>query len=87
MGPKKGTSDICGKNDSRFQQFLRFVRFDDTSTRQTRAANDKLAPIRDVWEMFVQDLRKSYIPSPDITVDEQLMPFRGRFIIYNLHAQ
>ena len=28
--------------------------------------------------MFVSQLRKYYNPGPDITVDEQLVPFRGR---------
>lgn len=62
----------------RFQAILRYLRFDNKNTRVERRATDKLAPIRDVWDMFVLQLRKFYIPGSDVTVDEQLVPFRGR---------
>ncbi|RWR99583.1 piggyBac transposable element-derived protein 4-like protein, partial [Dinothrombium tinctorium] len=39
---------------------------------------DKLAPIRRVFELFNENLRKPYKPSPNLTIDEQLMGFRGR---------
>ncbi len=69
---------------SRFRSILRFLRFDDKRTRAERAANDKLAPIRYVWDLFIGNLRKPYVPGSDITVDEQLLAFRGRcsFIVY-----
>ena len=62
----------------RFKQILRFCRFDNKNTREERRATDKLAAIRDLWTMFVATLRKYYIPGTDVTVDEQLVPFRGR---------
>ena len=62
----------------RFKQLLRYCRFDNKNTREERRATDKLAAIRDLWTMFVARLRKYYIPGTDITVDEQLVPFRGR---------
>ena len=34
--------------------------------------------IRDIWDMFIAALLKYYIPGPSMTVDEQLVPFRGR---------
>lgn len=37
-----------------------------------------MAPIRDVWEVFVSRLRSSYNPGPNCTVDEMLTPFRGK---------
>ncbi len=69
---------------NRFESILRFMRFDDKSTRAERAKNDKLAPIREIWQMFNESLRKPYKPSSDITVDEQLVGFRGRcpFLVY-----
>jgi len=48
------------------------------NTREVRHATDKLAAIRDVWRMFVSKLQKMVVPGLDITVDEQLVPFRGR---------
>lgn len=62
----------------RFKLILRFCRFDNKNTREERRSTDKLAAIRDIWIMFVSKLRKYYIPGTDITVDEQLVPFRGR---------
>lgn len=63
---------------NRFKSLLRFCRFDNKVTREQRRATDKLAAFRDVWPMFVAQLRKFYIPSTDLTVDEQLVPFSGR---------
>ncbi|CAM4728931.1 unnamed protein product [Leuciscus chuanchicus] len=43
-----------------------------------RKKDDKLAPIRDIWEKWVQRLPLLYNPGPSVTVDECLVPFRGR---------
>ena len=40
----------------RFRQIMRYLRFDDKTTRAVRVANDKLAAIRDIWDMFVAQL-------------------------------
>jgi len=63
---------------NRFKIILQYIRFDNKNTREIRRAEDKLAAIRDVWQMFVAQLSKMVIPGSDITVDEQLVPFRGR---------
>ena len=63
---------------NRFRDLLRALRFDDKSKRGERKAKDKFAPIREIWTDFEVALRKYYSPGPNITVDEQLMPFRGR---------
>lgn len=62
----------------RFKSILRFIRFDDKDTRSIRRTHDKLAPIRDVFELINKNLRKHYAPGKNMTVDEQLIPFRGR---------
>lgn len=62
----------------RFKSLLRFIRFDDKGTRSERRTNDKLAPIRVIWEKVNNNLKKHYLPGENITVDEQLVPFRGR---------
>jgi len=61
-----------------FKLLLRFCRFGYKVTREQRRATDTLATFHDVWTMFVAQLRKFYIPGTDLTVDEQLVPFRGR---------
>ncbi|XP_071210173.1 piggyBac transposable element-derived protein 4-like, partial [Salvelinus alpinus] len=38
----------------------------------------KLAAIREVWEKWVERLPYLYNPGPEVTVDEQLVPFKGR---------
>ena len=39
---------------------------------------DKLAAVRDMYEMVVGKFRTSYLPSSSITVDERISPFKGR---------
>ena len=38
---------------NRFVHILQFIRFDDKSTRVQRKANDKLAAIREVWDLGI----------------------------------
>lgn len=63
---------------TRFEQLLRFIRFDDKSTRSERRVSDKLCPIRSIWEQVTGKFGEYYIPSDNLTVDEQLMPCRCR---------
>lgn len=65
-----------GKN--RFALLLRFLRFDDKNTRSLRKSKDKLAPIRELWQSVNLNLKKFYLPGENLTIDEQLVPFRGR---------
>ncbi|XP_029995668.1 piggyBac transposable element-derived protein 4-like isoform X2 [Sphaeramia orbicularis] len=58
-----------------FQMISRVLRFDN---RDTRARSDKLAPIRDVWDRWVQLLPLMFNPGPEVTVDKRLVPFRGK---------
>ncbi|GLD62735.1 piggyBac transposable element-derived protein 4-like protein [Lates japonicus] len=61
-----------------FHVLSRVLRFDNRETRVARRVNDKLAPIRDVWDKWVEELPFMYNPGPEVTVDERLVPFRGR---------
>uniref|UniRef100_A0A9J8C7C7 PiggyBac transposable element-derived protein domain-containing protein n=1 Tax=Cyprinus carpio carpio TaxID=630221 RepID=A0A9J8C7C7_CYPCA len=40
--------------------------------------SDKLAPVRIIWDKWVQRLPLLYNPGPNVTVDECLVRFRGR---------
>ncbi|XP_068227725.1 piggyBac transposable element-derived protein 4-like [Palaemon carinicauda] len=60
-----------------FMKYSTFLRFDDKETRARRRSTDKLAPIRDIWNIWVERLPLMYNIST-VTVDEQLVPFRGK---------
>lgn len=62
----------------RFKLLLRFIRFDDKTTRSDRRATDKLAPIRDIFEECNKMFSKYYEPGSFLTVDEQMIGWRGR---------
>ena len=61
---------------NRYRAILRFIRFDDANTRQARTEQDKAALFRDVWTMFNSNLSKMYKPTENLTIDEQLYPYR-----------
>ncbi|GBP90565.1 PiggyBac transposable element-derived protein 4 [Eumeta japonica] len=46
--------------------------------RSLRKSKDKLAPITELWEYVNQNLKKFYLPGENLTIDERLVPFRGR---------
>lgn len=65
-------------SEERFCFLIRCLRFDNLETREERRASDKFAPIRTLWDMFVEKCKDNYQPGRNITVDEQLLAFRGR---------
>lgn len=62
---------------NRFIFLLRCMRFDNFRNRQERQQNDRLSAIREVWDMFNDGLRRVYVPNEALTVDEQLVGYRG----------
>ena len=54
------------------------IRFGDASSRRRNRSTYKLQPIRDMFEEWDLNLRDVYTPDPHMTVDEQLVCFRGR---------
>ncbi|CAH2108113.1 unnamed protein product [Euphydryas editha] len=75
---ESGTKYISVMSKDRFDFLLNCLRFDDKSTRQERQVTDKFAPIREIWEKLIAVCRDSYEPGSYVTVDEQLLGFRGR---------
>lgn len=61
----------------RFCFLLHFLRFDDVRDRDQRKGVNKLAPIREIFEKFLQNSKNSFNPSDYLSVDEQLGGFRG----------
>lgn len=62
----------------RFKIISRIFRFDARQTRSSRRASDKFAPIRELWEKWVEILPKHFNPTEYVTVDERLVGFRGK---------
>ncbi|XP_019891791.2 uncharacterized protein LOC109612283 [Musca domestica] len=69
---------IATMSFNRFLFLMRCIRFDDVNTRMERRKLDKLAPIREIFEMFNQNCEKNFSCGSYITVDEKLEGFRGR---------
>ena len=62
----------------RFKFLLRCLRFDNWHTREERKVHNKFAVVAEIWNIFVINLRRAYIPDDCITVNEQLVGYRGR---------
>lgn len=63
----------------RFWQISKYIRFDNPIQReQLLAKGEKDAAIQGIWCMLNERLRNSYNAGDNITIDEQLYPYRGR---------
>ncbi|XP_071056505.1 piggyBac transposable element-derived protein 4-like [Onthophagus taurus] len=65
----------CIMPEIRFKFLLNCLRFDD---KEKRNREDKFSPIRQIWEDFIENCTKSYSPHCYVTIDEQLLGFRGK---------
>lgn len=76
-----GTGMIITKATFSYKRFLFLLQtiwFDDLSTRKKREKIDKLAAVRNVYDMFLTNCRNNYSHSEFTTIDEMLFAFRGR---------
>lgn len=71
---------------ARFELLLQCLRFDEEDTRRERRRRDKLAPIRDIWDLFISNCAKYYSPSKHVTIGEQLLSFGGK-CAFRVHAR
>lgn len=62
----------------RFRFIHNSIRFDDKTTRLERIKIDKLAPVREIFSLFVENCKKSYSMGQNVTIDEMLVGFRGK---------
>jgi len=77
---KDGTSKpicIAAMSQKCFLFLVYCLRFDDSTTRTQRRADDKLVPIRNIEDKFVVAFETNYTPGTGCTVDESLHGFRG----------
>ncbi|RWS03168.1 piggyBac transposable element-derived protein 4-like protein, partial [Dinothrombium tinctorium] len=78
---------------NRFDSIRRFIRYENFNTRRQRQVItvpnpnnpdesiqvlDRIVHIRDIFERFVQNCKKAYYPNKCVTVDEQLLGYRGK---------
>ena len=63
----------------RFLFLLRCLRFDNTSDREERLKVDNMAAIRYLCLIIENKFLAAYCPGENVTIDEQLVGFRGRF--------
>lgn len=61
-----------------FSRITANMRFDDFRSRRAAQSSDKLQPIRWIFERVIKNSQKLMKPSESVTIDEQLIPFRGR---------
>lgn len=64
-------------SSQRFLFLLRCLRFDDVRSRKERQKTDKLAAVRNFFEIIVGKCQSLFRPSEYVTIDEQLVGFRG----------
>lgn len=61
-----------------FEEISTFLRFDEKLTRVQRKEYDKLAAIKELWDAFVRNCPAASEPHDHITIDKQLVCFRGK---------
>lgn len=65
-------------NEQRFNYLLRCLAFDDVRTRKEREPANRFALLfGDLFQKFVENCKKHYTPGDTMTIDEQLLAFRG----------
>lgn len=63
---------------ARFNFIINCLRFDLKNTRDERKTINKFAPISETWDILMKNCQKWYKPGLYLTIDEQLVGFRGR---------
>lgn len=63
---------------NRYKALVGALRFDDAQTREERKTTDKAAAISEIFCKIISNSQAVYRPSAYTTIDEMLIPFRGR---------
>ena len=68
----------------RYEKIMKHLRFDDFQRRRQTRETDKFCLISEVWNSFIENCKKYYVPNFDLTIDKQLFPCKTRcpFIQY-----
>lgn len=73
-----GSRYVAVMSRDRFDFILRCLRMDDKTLRPARRQQDPFIPVRKVWDLFIAQCKMNYSPGSNVTIDEQLLGFRGR---------
>ena len=63
---------------NKFQSILSYIRFDNKNSQSLQRQTDKFAAIRELWDSVMDNCQKSYFPSANVTINEQLFWCRAR---------
>ena len=69
----------CVISQRRFDFLLRCMRFDQHATRNQRKS-DRFYLIRVLWDKVIEKCQENWVAGPIVTVDEQLISFRGKVL-------
>jgi len=64
---------------NRFRFLLSVIRFNDKATRTDRRLEYKMAAFREIWDNFIGLCKSLHLVGSAVGIDEQLLPFRGRY--------
>lgn len=62
----------------RFCEIMTHLRFDMKSERRRNLVSNKFCLASEIWEPFIENCQKAFVPEKNITVDEQLLPCKAR---------
>lgn len=62
----------------RYEILIMCLRFDESETREQRKRNNRAAAISEIFDKIISNSLSVYRPSAYLTIDEMLVPFRGR---------
>ena len=57
---------------------MKYLRFDNKTSRSQRVTSDSFCMVRDLWERLIENSKACYRPNQFLTVDEQLLPLKCR---------
>ena len=81
-GRSNASSDVLSRNN-RFHEIHRYLHFADSSTLSPPGSPDydQLGEVRPVAEILSDRVTALYKPGRDISIDEAMIPFKGRSIL------
>lgn len=65
-------------SEKRFEALLTNINFDDLNTREVRKTNEPCPEIINIFNKFISNCKATYNPTANMTVEEMLIPFRGK---------
>lgn len=61
----------------RFNFIINHLRFHDNEFMDVSNVDNDLAPIKEIWDMLIQNCKHVFTPGYHCTIDEYILPFKG----------